>query len=381
MSTIKVNSISDAAGANGNAITLASDGTCTAKITNNLSHRNLIINGSMIVSQRGTSSTSSGYKAIDRWPASWSGGGVTQAQVDITSGSPFDAGFRKSLKLTNTTGAVGVADYRDIRYQVEAQDLACSGWDSVSTSSNITISFWAKASVAQTYYCFHYVPDSTKHYVWSFALSADTWTKVTKTIPGASGVTINNDNGAGLSIQISLFYGTDYTASGVTLNTWQGWSGSNRTPDMTNTWANTTNAEFEVTGIQLEVGDTATDFEHRSYGDELLKCQRYYFHQGSDSDYGFAISDNDNQWFDAEVVFPVQMRAAPSAVTNSGTVGDYSLRRDSTKTVTGGPNFNTAGTQAGVVRYGCSSHGWGTGAVVRTFPNDADAFIGWSAEL
>ena len=75
------------------------------------------------------------------------------------------------------------------------------------------------------------------------------------------------------------------------------------------------------------------------------------------------------------------MRAAPTAVTNSGDSSEYSLRRDTTKTVTGGPNFNTAGTQAGVVRWGCSSHGWGTGAVVRSYPNDSDAFIGWSAEL
>ena len=249
MSTLKVNTIRHT-GASSDAVTLASDGSCTAKITNNLSNRNLIINGAMKVAQRGTSSTTSGLQATDRWHGSWSGGGVTQEQVDITSGSPFDAGFRKALKLTNTTASTAASNYRDIRYIIEAQDIACSGWDSVSTSSNITISFWAKASVAQTYYCFHYVPDSTKYYVWSFALSADTWTKVTKTIPGASGVTINNDNGNGPSIQICLFYGTDFTTSGQALNTWGAWNSSSRTPDMTNTWANTTNSTFELTGVQ-----------------------------------------------------------------------------------------------------------------------------------
>ena len=276
--------------------------------------KNLIINGAMQVAQRGTSSTSSGYQTVDRFAIGFGEGAITQAQVDLTSSdTPYASGFRKAYKLTNSTASTAAAAARDIRYQIEAQDIATSGWDSTSSSSNITLSFWVKSSVAQTYYCFHYVPDSSKHYVWSFALSADTWTKVTKTIPGASGVTINNDTGAGMSVQIVAFYGTDFTASGVTLNTWGAWSSSNRVPDMTNTWGGTTNATFEVTGVQLEVGSVATDFEHRSFGQELALCQRYYYKHvdGNTQDIGAGTYYTANLCA-FSVKFPVAMRAAPT---------------------------------------------------------------------
>ena len=239
--------------------------------------RNIIINGAMNVAQRGTSSTSSGYQTVDRYQAGWSGGGVTQSQADVgSSDTPYTLGFRKTFKLTNTSTATGAGNYRDIRYYIEAQDIANSGWDLSSSSSNITLSFWVKASVAQTYYFFIYVPDSSKHYTTSFALSADTWTKVIKKIPGASGLSVNNDNGNGLNIQIAPFYGTNFTTSGQAVDTWGTWSGSSRVPDMTNTWANTSNSTFEMTGFQLEVGSQATAFEHRNFGEELSLCQRYY---------------------------------------------------------------------------------------------------------
>ena len=225
--------------------------------------RNLIINGAMLVNQRGSSSTSDGYQTVDRYQAGWNGGGVTQSQGDLgSSDTPFTLGFRKVFKLTNTSTATGAANYRDIRYYVEAQDIANSGWELSSSSSNITLSFWVRASVAQTYYFFIYVPDSSKHYTTSFALSANTWTKVIKTIPGASGLTVNNDTGNGLNIQIAPFYGTNFTTSGQAVDTWGTWSSSSRVPDMTSTWANTSNSTFEITGLQLEVGSSTTTGPH-----------------------------------------------------------------------------------------------------------------------
>jgi len=107
-------------------------------------------------------------------------------------------------------------------------------------------------------------------------LSADTWTKITKTIPGNSNLQFDNDANQGTEINISPFMGTDYTDSGVSLNTWGAYSGSTRAPDYTSTWYTTNDATFEITGVQLEVGSTVTDFEHRSFGQELLLCQRYY---------------------------------------------------------------------------------------------------------
>ena len=281
MSTLKVNTIRHT-GASSDAVTLATDGTCTAKITNNLSNRNLIINGAMQVAQRGTSSTSGNYQTVDRFYPDWNGTdeAMTQAQVDVTADTdPWNLGFRKALKLTNgnQTSGAGAADDGYILYRLEAQDIANCGWDYTSTSSYITYSFWVKSSVAQTFYGVWSTHDGTsKAYPISFALSADTWTKVTGSIPGASGLQFDNDNMQGLDLRIYTFLGTDKTASGVSLNTWANINWSERTPDYTSTWWTTNDATFELTGLQLEVGDVATDFEHRSYGDELTRCERYF---------------------------------------------------------------------------------------------------------
>jgi len=239
--------------------------------------KNLIINGAMQVAQRGTSSTSSGYQSVDRWINQFSGGAVTQSQQSLSSGDPYNEGFRHFLRLTNTTSSTASSSYRDIATRIEAQNLAQSGWQYTSSASYITVSFWARSSVAQTYYLNLQSEDGTKQtYPASFALSADTWTKVTKTIPGNSSITINNDNGLGMYVTIIPFYGTDFTDSGVTDNAWNARATGTQIPDMTNTWAGTTNATFDITGVQLEVGSVATPFEHRSYGDELARCMRYF---------------------------------------------------------------------------------------------------------
>jgi len=244
--------------------------------------KNLIINGAMQVAQRGTSSTTSGYGSVDRFQVNYSGTdeAPTQAQVDVASGtSPYTSGFRKALKITNgnQTSGAGADDYIRIIHFLEAQNVAQSGWNYVSSSSNITLSFWVKSSVAQNFYGFLLTNDGTA-YSYPFetgSLTADTWTKITKTIPGNSNLTVNNDNGTGLEFQITPFYGTNKTGS-VSLNAWGAFSTSARTPDYTSTWYTTNDATFEITGVQSEVGPTATDFEHRSFGEELQLCKRYF---------------------------------------------------------------------------------------------------------
>ena len=281
MSEIKVNSIKGV-GASAAAITVNnSDGTCTANLTNK-PNRNLIINGAMNVAQRSTSSTGNGYGSVDRFSVLSSGTdeAPTHAQADVASGTtPYTLGFRKALKITNgnQTSGAGADDYIVARTVLEAQDIANSGWNYLSTSSSITISFWVKSSVAQNFYVNLWSQDGTNYnYIFETgSLSADTWTKITKTIIGNSNLTFNNDNGAGLRIQLVAFYGTNKTGS-VSLNSWAAFSGSTITPDMTSTWYTTNDATLEITGVQLEVGSVATDFEHRSFNDEYLKCCRYY---------------------------------------------------------------------------------------------------------
>ena len=282
MSELKVNSIKGV-GASTAAITVNnSDGTCTANLSNR-QNRNLIINGAMQVAQRGTSSTSQEYQTVDRVYMGYNAvdEAPTQAQVDVASGeTPYTLGFRKAFKITNgnQTSGAGAADYIYFNAQaIEAQNLANSGWNFKSSSSNITLSFYVRSSVAQNFYFQFDVRDGTR-YAYAMetgSLTANTWTKVTKVIPGNSNLTIDNDNGVGAYITFGLFWGTNYTGS-VSLNTWGVASDSAKTPANTSTWYTTNDATFEITGVQLEVGSVATDFEHKTFAEELALCQRYF---------------------------------------------------------------------------------------------------------
>ena len=242
-------------------------------------NKNLIINGAMQVAQRGTTSTSTGYHTVDRYRHTGSGADEmpTFAQVDVASGTtPYTSGFRKAFKITNgnQTSGADAGDAIVLGYKLEAQDLANSGWNYVSSSSYITLSFWVKSSVAQNFYGRLTTTDGTsQNYPFETgSLSADTWTKITKTIPGNSNLQFDNNADKGIDIEWMMFRGTNFTDSGVTLNAWAAYASGTRTPDNTTTWYTTNDATWEITGLQLEVGSVATDFEHRSFSQELALC-------------------------------------------------------------------------------------------------------------
>jgi len=319
------------------------DGTVVSKDSSNslqnitginggqLGNRNLIINGAMQVAQRGTSSTSTGYKTVDRFYNGSTGTdeGPTFAQVDVASGTtPYTLGFRKALKLTNgnQTSGAGATDTVYIEHQIEAQNIANSGWNYTSSSSYITLSFWVKSSVAQDFKGYLRSVDGTSQiYPYSTgSLTADTWTKITKTISGNSNLTFDNDNGSGLQLYLWPYIGTDYTDAGVTENAWAAYASGTRTPVSTTTWYTTNDATLEITGIQLEVGDHSTDFEHRSFGQELALCMRYYethnslttakTTDGSVTSYWSTITSNDSNTLviPTGIVYKVPKRASPT---------------------------------------------------------------------
>ena len=156
MSKVKVDEIESSSG-----------GGLTAKIANNLSNRNLIINGAMDIAQRSQSSTDDGVKTVDRFIC-YTGGddeAPTQSQHALTSSDtgPWEKGFRYSFRVTNgnQTSGADASDYTYLSYVVEAQDIATSGWDYTSASSKITLSFWVKSSVAGQQYAEIYIADGT----------------------------------------------------------------------------------------------------------------------------------------------------------------------------------------------------------------------------
>ena len=247
--------------------------------------RNIIINGAMMVAQRGISTTSatSGYHTVDRFQSENNGAdeAPTREQVNVSSSStPYTEGFRKAYKLTNgnQTGGAGADDIMNIRYQIEGQDIAQSGWNYKSASSFVTLQFWIKSSVSQNFNMYLRTIDGTNQ-TFAFdtgTLSADTWTKIIKTIPGNSNIQIDNDNGVGLQLNFGPLWGTNRTDNSVNNDEWKTYASASRMKDNATTWYTTDNATLELTGLQLEVGSQATPFEHRSFGEELLLCQRYY---------------------------------------------------------------------------------------------------------
>jgi len=351
MSTLKVNKIENTATSNGG---VEIDNTGHVKIDNlqmptagNLSNRNLIINGAMNVAQRGTSSTGQGYQTVDRFRNVTTTLTATQSQQSLSSGDPFDEGFRFFYRQENTSTSTAAGARISIYQRIENQNISQSGWKYTDPNSFLTLSFWARASVAQTY-CAQITTQDTsgRNYPMTFALSADTWTKVTKKIPGNSNLSFTTGNDIGLALFFVPFFGTDRTDSGVSVDTWAAYANGTQLPDMTSTWANTSGATFDITGVQLEVGEMATPFEHRSYGDEMARCQRYYEqHKQNGSQFqtcgqGSVLGTK----FYTTIFYRVEKRAVPSVAVSSGAKFEVGL--PSSKTNVSADEFYDPGTAA-----------------------------------
>ena len=352
--------------------------------TGPLSNRNLIINGAMRVAQRGTSSTSDDIHTVDRWKCQFGEGAVTQTQESLSTGAPYNEGFRNFVRLQNTTGTTAANGYRNIQQRIEAQDITNCGWDHTSSTSYITLSYWIRSSVAQTYQAYVRTMDGTERvYSFPFTLAADTWTKITETIPGNSSNQINDDNGHGFNVVIIAFYGTNFTDASNADRTWRDRTSANDyIPVITNTWANTTNATFDLTGVQIEVGERATPFEHRSFGDELARCQRYYYKLIADNGDTFANGYNQNSTVTRNILhFPVTMRVAPTALEQTGTAANYRVLHGTTVTACSAvPTLNASTVNTGEVQATTSS-GLTAGQGNALESNSNGTYLAFTAEL
>ena len=345
--------------------------------------RNIIINGAMQVAQRGTSTTGTGY-LLDRYNIAFDQVGITTTQQSLTSGDPYNDGFRNFIRLANTSTTTNTAAYAQFKQIIEAQDIAKSGWQYTSSSSNISISFWVRSSLAGTYYVGLRSKD-TAEYIRNvgFTLLADTWTKVSTSVSGNSNLVFNDDNGAGLDVLFVPYYGTGYTG-GEEVSTTDWYSRSSQAdayfPNYAQNWANTSSATFDVTGIQLEVGSQATPFEHRSFGEELALCQRYFykFVNGNSQSVMTASAILAN-YIQGSISFPVTMRSAPTFESSDGT-NHFQIY----SATSGAASFDAFGAQQQhingitLLKNGTSITA-GQSAIVYT--NSSSAFLNFDSEL
>jgi hypothetical protein len=262
---------------------VADDAVTGAKLyAENLGRRNLIINGAMQVAQRATSQasiSSAGYYVQDRFKVNTNDAGVwTQTQESLTtSDTPFQNGFTQALKLDCTTASASLnaAGTLQINQAIEGYNVQRLGSGS-SSAKSITVSFWIKATKTGTNVLASYQDDGGKQVATTYTINvSNTWEFKTVTLPANTSDVIVNDNTRGRLVTWYFAAGSNRT-SGTLRNTWTAYATADEAVGQVNHADNVAN-NIHITGIQVEVGDTATPFEHRSYGEELQLCQRYFY--------------------------------------------------------------------------------------------------------
>ena len=238
--------------------------------------RNIIINGAMQVAQRATSSTgiggSSGYFTCDRWHMSPSG---TAGRLTMTQDSSAPSGFANSIKLDCTTADTSIAssEFLLFTHKFEGQDVQ-SFAKGTSDAKQFSLSFYVKGNASATYVAeLRDEDNSNRHVNKSFSVTTD-WTRVELLFPADTTGTLDDDNALSFSLNIWLHAGSDFT-SGSLQTTWGALSQTSRAVGISSFFSSTDNTFF-ITGVQLEVGNQATPFEHRSFGEELKLCERYF---------------------------------------------------------------------------------------------------------
>ena len=242
-----------------------------------LSNRNLIINGSAIVSQRGdaTGKTASTYGGPDRFYTIISSLGTwsISQDTDVPSGSGFSSSYKLACTIADASPAAG--DHLMLHYRMEGQDLQQLK-KGTSSAESVTLSFWVKCYKTGNFQVNLYDQDNTRIIGTTVTIStAATWEYKTLTFAGDTSGALGNDNNNSLFIEMVFDSGTTFS-SGTVPTAWEAATNADRGAGTTVALGDSTSNYINITGVQLEVGEQATPFEHRSYGDELRRCQRYY---------------------------------------------------------------------------------------------------------
>ena len=304
---------------------IADDAVTNAKTAfSDVPFRNIIINGDMSIAQRGTSITgiNTNTYSLDRWTTEGDDCTMTISQsTDVPTGQ----GFATSLKMDVTTAnsSADNSDLQIISTRFEGQNLQ-NIKKGTSSAESLTLSFWCKMSQTGTYIVRLLDDDNSRQVSKSYTISsANTWEKKTITFPADTTGAFGNDNNRSLRLQWYLDARSDWT-SGTLATTWEATSGNNanRATGITTGWLDSTSSDFYLTGCQLEVGTTASDFEFLPFDVNLRRCQRYYYKHMSGNGKNICSGNYyDSGTFYGSIYFPVTMRASPTIEMVSGT--DY----------------------------------------------------------
>ena len=294
--------------------------------------RNLIINGNFQCWQRNTNvtglGTASGYFTADRWRINLGGASAGRFTMSRTAGDPD--GFNYGLVINCTTADTSIAADEQLRlnYRIEGQDLQQLE-KGTSTAKAVTISFYAKVDGSATNFVVELQDSNNTRTISKMFTFTNTWTRYYWTVPGDTTGALNQDTSMSMTLNFWLHAGSTHTSG--TLNTsWNARTNANVAAGIHSLFASTSN-EFYLAGVQLEVGSQATPFEHRSFGEELALCQRYYYHTYSygtpagttfDVDYAapiIIIGTGNHGMGVCNGVYPVEMRASPTVSFYSST--------------------------------------------------------------
>ena len=307
------------------ALTLHGTVSDNTAVFDRRSTKPLIINGDMQVAQRGTSTasvTTSGYYTVDRYRFDISSLGThTVAQ---TASAPDDTGLVNSFRVDCTTAdaSPGASDFMIFSTRLEGQDVQLFK-KGTSYAEKITVAFWVKSNKTGTYIVEIDDNDNARNINQAYTISsANTWEKKVLSFAGDTTGAFGNDNGDSFRLLWWLGAGSDFT-SGTLETSWASTTNANRAVGQVNI-ADSTDNDWSITGIQMEVGEfdanSIASFQHESFGDNLARCQRYYFNLVEGNSLNFASGAYYNaNLFAVHIPFPVTMRSAPSVDKDVGT--------------------------------------------------------------
>ena len=288
--------------------------------------RNIVINGAMQVAQRATSVTdlgnSAGYKTVDRFKVNCDTGNATAGRFTMSQVTDIHDGFTNAIKLDCTTADTSIAAGEQLTLETsfEGQDLQQLK-KGTSDAEKITISFYVKGNGNATYMLEVKDGDNDRLNHHQFAVTSS-WNRISVTLAGDTTGALDNDNAESLELRFWLHAGSNYTSGSYTANTWASQTHANRAVGISSFFSSTDNTFF-ITGLQMELGSQATPFEHRSFGEELALCQRYFYvHADGRRDISEHIGTG-TMYTSASIFITVNpktiMRAVPSLETTTGT--------------------------------------------------------------